>query len=227
MVLGTYGFAADNPYLYIVHGIPGRDVSGGLNPGLPIDVLINGESCQPRGLTFDTSNGPLSFSAGIYEVQISEANTLAPCTNPPPADSQVTLTSGASVSLVASIMSGQPTLLQFSDDLSPIVAGTARFVFANAADAPALQATLTQLNSEHPRKFSVTASPGMEQEIIVSNGPYLVQVVIVGQTTVLASAQIGLPDPVSHLLVCCRGGSQQHLRVNQQNCAGRVLASLL
>jgi hypothetical protein len=193
IALGTYGFAADNAYLYVVHGIPGRDVSSSLNPGFPIDVLIEGE-CQPRGLTFGASNGPLSFSAGTYEVQISEANTLAPCTNPPLADSQVTLTSGASVSVAASIMSGQPTLLQFSDDLSPVAAGTARFVFANTADAPALQATLTQLNAKNPKKFTVMASPGTQQEITVPNGEYLVQVVIVGKTTVLTSVQIGLPD---------------------------------
>jgi hypothetical protein len=144
--------------------------------------------------TFGSSNGPLSFSAGTYEVQISEADTLAPCTNTPLVDSQLTLTAGASVSVVAAIKSGQPTLLQFSDDLSPVAAGTARFVFANAADAPTLQATLTELNSRNPKKFRVTASPRMQQEISVPNAEYLVQVVIVGQDTVLASVQIGLPD---------------------------------
>lgn len=46
--LAAYGFAADNAYLYIVHGIPGRDIADNLNPGFPIDVLINGE-CQPSG----------------------------------------------------------------------------------------------------------------------------------------------------------------------------------
>jgi hypothetical protein len=50
--------AAETSYLYIVQGISGRDISDTLNPGLPIDVLLNGESCQPRALTFGTSNGP-------------------------------------------------------------------------------------------------------------------------------------------------------------------------
>jgi hypothetical protein len=106
LLLGAYGLAAETSYLYIVQGIPGRDISDTLNPGLPIDVLLNGESCQPRALTFGTSNGPFSFSPGTYEVQISQSNTLAPCTNTPIIDSQVTLAPGASVSAVTAISWG-------------------------------------------------------------------------------------------------------------------------
>jgi hypothetical protein len=191
--LAAYGFAADNSYLYIVHGIPGRDIADNLNPGFPIDVLIDGE-CQPRGLTFGNTNWPLSFSAGTYDVQISEANTLAPCTNPTIIGSQVILTSGASVSAAAAISGGQPTLLQFTDNLSPVTPGNARFVFAQAADAAALQATLTQLFVKNPKTFTVTASPGKQQAISVPDGSYLVRVVDAGGTTVLASEQIGLAD---------------------------------
>jgi hypothetical protein len=132
VVLGAYGFAADNAYFTIVHGIPGRDIADNLNPGFPIDVLLNGETCLPRGLTFGNTNGPLSFFAGTYQVVVSEANTLAPCTNPPMIDSQVTLTSGASMSAVASISGGQPRLLLFVANLSPVAPGNARFVFAHA-----------------------------------------------------------------------------------------------
>ena len=90
---GAFGFAATpiHAYLYIVNGVPGRDISKTLNPGYPIDVLLNGESCQSRGLTFGSSGLPLSFSAGTYDVEISESNTLAPCTNPVVIDTQVTL----------------------------------------------------------------------------------------------------------------------------------------
>jgi hypothetical protein len=193
VVLAAYGFAADNAYFYIVHGIPGRDIADNLNPGLPIDVLINGESCASRGLTFGSTIGPFSFSPGTYEVQISDANTLAPCTNSPFIDSQVTLTSGASLSAVAAIKSGQPTLLQFTDNLSPVTPGNARFVFAQAADAGALPARLTQLLVKDPKTFTVTAGPGKQQAINVPDGTYLVQVVAVG-TTVLGSEQIGLAD---------------------------------
>jgi hypothetical protein len=82
LALGASAFAANDGYLYIVHGIPGREIADNLNPGLPIDILVSGD-CLVRGLTFGNTSGPFSFSAGAYDVQISLANSLAPCTNAP------------------------------------------------------------------------------------------------------------------------------------------------
>jgi hypothetical protein len=194
LVLGAFGFAADDAHLYIVNGVPGRDISKTNNPGYPIDVLVNGESCQSRGLTFGTSSGPLSFSAGTYDVEISASNTLAPCTNPVVIDTQVTLAAGRNVSLVAAVSGGKATALLFNDNLTPVTTGNARFVFANAADAPALQATLMQLNVKNPKTFTVTANPGEQQGINIPGGTYSVQVVAAGNNTVLASEVISLPD---------------------------------
>jgi len=194
VLLGAYSFAADNAYLTIVHGIPGRDIADNLSPAFPIDVLINGDTCLPRNLAFGNNSGPLTFPRGTYEVLISEANTLAPCTNPPIITSRVTLTPGASVSVVAAISGTQPTLLPFIDNLAPVPPGNARFIFAQAADAPALQATLTQLLVKNPKTFTITADPGMQGRIGVPAGTYLVQVTAVGSTTVLASEQIVLAD---------------------------------
>jgi len=192
--LGASAFAANNAYLYVVHGIPGRDIADNLNPGLPIDILVNGENCLVRGLTFSNTSGPFTLSPGQYDVQISLANALAPCTNPPMIASQVPLTAGASVSIVAALSGGQPTLLQFTDNLSPIAPGNARFIFAQSADAPALQVTLTQVNVKHPKTLTLTVEPGAQAFVSVSAGTYLVQVNAIGSTTVLASEQIGLGD---------------------------------
>jgi len=188
-VLAASGFAADDAYLYIVHGIPGRDIAATLNPGYPVDVLISGV-CQSRGLAFGSTDGPLSFSPGTYEVQISEANTLAPCTNTPIIDSQVTLSGGTSVSAVAAVSTAQPTLLLFTEGLWKVTAGDARFILHHAADAAGLQATLTQVGVTKPKTFTVTADPGQEGTIAVPADTYLVQVVLTGSTTVLASETI-------------------------------------
>jgi hypothetical protein len=192
-VLGTFGFAADNAYLYVVHGVPGRDIADNLNPDLPIDILIDGD-CLARGLAFGNTSGPLSFSAGTYNIQISNANTLAPCTNAPMIVSPVTLTAGTSVSAVAAISGGQTTLVTFNDNLSQIGPGHARFSFAQVADAPALQATLTQLNVKNPKTFTLNAAPDLQASAIVPAGTYRVQVTAAGSTTVLTSEQIVLPD---------------------------------
>jgi hypothetical protein len=191
-VLAAYGFA-DNGYLYVVHAIPGRDVAANFNPGLPVDVLINGKTCIARSLAFGTIDGPFTLAVGTYDVQISTANTLTPCSNAALIESQVTLTSGASVSAVAALSAGSPTLLTLTADLAPVSSGNARFVLAQAADAPALQATLTQVNVKKPKTFTVIASPGDEQAISVPAGTYDIQIAAVGGSTVLTSEQIGLP----------------------------------
>ena len=192
-----YGFAADDAYLYIVHGIPGRNIEENLNPGFPIDVLVNGESCLERGLAFGSTSGPLSFPPGTYDVQISEANTLAPSTNPSIIAAKVALPAGASVTAVAAISGGEPTL-QFADNLTPVTPGYARFVFVQSADAGALQATLTQLDVKDPKTFTVIASPGKQLGINVPDGTYLVQVAASGGTTVLATEQIDLADQTAN-----------------------------
>jgi hypothetical protein len=191
LALGVSAFAASDGYLYIVHGIPGRDIADNLNPGLPIDFLINGD-CMVRGLTFGSTSGPFSLAAATYDVQVSYANSLAPCTNTPVITSQVTLATGASATIVAALSGGQSALLQFADNLSSVAPGSARFDFVNSADAPGLQATLTQVDVKNPKTFTVIASPDAQQTITVPAGTYLVKVVAVGSSTVLASEQIGL-----------------------------------
>jgi hypothetical protein len=83
-----------------------------------------------------------------------------------------------------------PLWLQFTDNLSPVAPGFARFVFVQSADAGALQATLTQLGVKSPKTFTITASPGKQQGINLPEGTYLVQVSATGSTTVLATEQI-------------------------------------
>jgi len=194
LVLGAFSFASDDAYLYIVHGIPGRDVADNLNPGFPIDILVNGKSCVIRGLTFGNSSGPYTLAAATYDLQISMANTLAPCTNPVMIDAQVPLTAGENLSAVATISSTQTVLLQFLDPLGPVAPGNARFVLVNSADAPALQATLTQVGVKTPHTFTISAAPGAQSWTGVPAGEYLVQIAAVGGTTLLTSQQIDLTD---------------------------------
>jgi len=192
-VFGVYGFAADNAYLYMVNGIPGRDIADNVNPGYPMDVLVDGE-CVVRGLSYDSTSGPLSFAPGTYSVQISESNSLAGCTNATVLDGTVTLAAGGSVSEVAAISNGQPALLTLSDDFSPVAPGNARFVFANTADAPALQVTLTQQFVKTPQTFTATAKPDAQATVTVPAGTYSVTVVAASSTAILTSESITLPD---------------------------------
>lgn len=181
LALGASAFAANDGYLYIVHGIPGRDISATSNPGLPVDILVSGE-CLSRGLAFGSTAGPYTLAPGTYDVEISPANSLAPCTNATMVESSVTLTSGASVSAIAAISGGKPAVLQLNDNLAAVSAGNARFVIANSADAPAVQATLTQLKVKNPKTYTVTANPGAQSAITVPAGTYAVEVSAAGST---------------------------------------------
>jgi hypothetical protein len=186
--------AADNAYLYIVHGIPGRDIADNLNPGYPIDILVNGNDCLVRNLTFGNSDGPYTLPAGTYTLQIAEANTLQPCSNAAVLSGSVTLTAGENVSAVAGLNATQPTLFALSDDLFSVVPGNGRFVFAQVADAPELVATLTQLYVKSPQTFTLVSEPGTEQWVGVPAGTYSVQITASGSTTVLTSQNITLQD---------------------------------
>jgi hypothetical protein len=189
LALGASALAATDGYLYVVHGIPGRDVAATDNPGLPVDVSVSGE-CLLHGLAFSSTAGPYTLAAGTYDVQVSLANTLAPCTNAALVTSQATVAAEANATVVAAISGGEPALLEFVDDLAPVATGSARFIFVNSADAPTLKATLTQLDVKNPQTFSVTANAGAETAITVPAGYYQVQVVASGSTTVLTSEDI-------------------------------------
>jgi hypothetical protein len=194
LMLGAFALAQDNAYLYIVHSIPGRDIADNLNPGYPIDVLVNGKDCLVRGLAFGSSSGPFTVAAGTYTLAIGEANTLEPCSNAPVLSSSVTLKAGDNLSAVAALSASQPTLITLTDDLFSVVPGNARFVFAQVADAPTLVATLTQLYVKTPLTFTITSAPGTEQWAGVPAGTYLVEITAEGSTTVLSSQQMTLAD---------------------------------
>jgi hypothetical protein len=189
--LSTITFAADDAYLYIVHGIPGRDVAENLNPGLPVDVQVNGEVCYVRGLAFATNGGPLTLSPGDYDVKISWANSLAPCTNPSVADTTVKLSAGSSATVVIALNgSGAPSLMTFADNLKAVPSGEGRFIFAHAADAPAVHLTLTQVGPEkNPKKRTFTVNPGQEVTAELPTGGYSLEVAS-GTTTLLLGTVI-------------------------------------
>jgi hypothetical protein len=135
--------AADgNASIFVVHGIPGKDL--GLDPALAVDVSVN-DGCALQDFKFGDIAGPLSLPAGTYSVAIRTANAAAPCGNPPvlgPVD--LSFDGGTSYSVVAHLAeAGAPTASVFTNDLSltPGLFG-ARVILHHTAAAPAVDATL-------------------------------------------------------------------------------------
>jgi len=78
--LGKSGMMVSGATVYVGHGINGTDL--GASEALPVDVSVNG-ACALPGFEFRAFAGPLSLTAGDYEIAVSLANADAPCGNTP------------------------------------------------------------------------------------------------------------------------------------------------
>ncbi|SPE31059.1 conserved exported hypothetical protein [Acidobacteriia bacterium SbA2] len=143
-----------NASVYVVHGIPGHDVSENLDPALPVDVQVNGSICLLQGFKFGDIAGPLTIPAGNYNFTISLANTVDPCSNPAllTADG-VALAEGENASVVAYLNAeGAPGVTKFDNNLSPTPAGQSRVIVQHTANAPAVDITVVRQYYYSPLK---------------------------------------------------------------------------
>jgi hypothetical protein len=179
--------------LYIVQGMPGRDYATPSDPAFPVDVLINDEVCYEHGLAFGLIGGPLTLAPGSYDVKISVANSLASCTNTPLVDSTVKIDAEKDSSAVLTLnSSGTPTLLTFTNNFNSVAANMGRVLFAQAADAPALQVILQ--NTTTLKLYTYTVQPGALLDVTLPAATYTVEVnqgttTLVPSTTVVLSSQ--------------------------------------
>lgn len=170
--LSTAGFASS---MYIVQGIAGRNYAVHTDPAFPVDVLLNDEVCYVHGLPFGNIQGPLTFEPGTYNMKVSIANSLAPCSNSPLIDRSVTIEPETDISAVITLNeNGAPTLLTFTNNLSPVGANNARVLFALGANSPAVQVVL--VNASTKKTYTYSVGPHGLLEVSVPAGLYSVEV---------------------------------------------------
>jgi hypothetical protein len=160
---------AQEAYLYFGHGLTGHDVNSALNPDLPIDVLVNGNSCLVKGAVAESFSGPFTVPPGSYAVTMSLASTTSPCANPPVIADTMVVGANQSAALIAGIgLNNQLTGYVVPLDLSPVPAGQARIIFANGSTVPAVG---LQLTGESGTQYTVpTTAPGTTRSIIAPAG---------------------------------------------------------
>ncbi|HVI09918.1 MAG TPA: DUF4397 domain-containing protein [Candidatus Binatia bacterium] len=191
-------FASDNAYLYLLQGIPGHDYSSSTDPQFPVDILLNGEVCYQRGLGFGVITGPLTFAPGSYDVKISIADSVAPCTNEPVVDTTVTLNAGENESLVLTFGStGSAETVGFNNSFASVSAGNARIQFAHAADATAV--TLTLKNTSTQKSYTYTVNPGQLLGETLPAATYDVTVTQ-GSTTLVSTTSVTLDSQSVELM---------------------------
>jgi hypothetical protein len=184
--LSALTFATDNSHLFIVHGIPGRDVAAHLDPTLPLDVLLNNDLCIERGITFGAMLGPLALAPGEYNLKVSQADLLVPCSGSPIAETNVSIVEDQNVSAVFALdEKGQPAIFSFANDLASVTQNNARIILTNTANAPELQITLQVVNSQ--QKYTYNVNPGKQVIASVPAGAYTIEVQ--ANSTVLVPAQ--------------------------------------
>jgi hypothetical protein len=126
--------------IYVVHGIPGKDL--GLDRALPVDVAVNGE-CALKAFRFGKVAGPLSLPAGSYNIKISLANHQTPCANDAVIQADVPFAAGENASVVAHLNgSGAPTASKFVNDVSAINKREARLAARHLAVAPTVDVAI-------------------------------------------------------------------------------------
>jgi hypothetical protein len=159
------GFASNSAFaqspnasVYVVHGIPGHDVSTALDPALPVDVQVNGAICLISGLKFGDIVGPYTIPPGYYDFKISLANTIKPCSNAALLTANhVGVEAGWNVSVVAFLNAeGAPGVTTFLNDLKPTPAGKSRIIVQHTANAPAVDITVSQ--DQVPTSSTVTTT---------------------------------------------------------------------
>jgi hypothetical protein len=196
--LSTAMLASDNAYLYFVHGTPGRDYSASSDPTFPVDILVNDEVCLEHGMIFGAISGPFTFVPGSYDVKVSVANSLAPCSNSPFIDRTVSLEAGKNVSAVVALSDeGTPKLLTFTNSFSPVAANTGRLLVAQAADAPPVQVILE--NTATMKLFVYAVRPGALLDVNLPAGNYAVEI-NQGTTTLVPSTPLNLYSQSAMLL---------------------------
>lgn len=151
LTVGPAAVSAQTSSVRVVHGIPGRDVSPALDPALPVDVLVADSICLLEGFTFGEVAGPYTLPEGTYNVKVSVANTLEPCSGDPVIDADVPVAAGENASIVAHLADGgAPTASKFVNDVSTPMDGNARIIAHHVANAPVVDLLIPGRSSSMP-----------------------------------------------------------------------------
>jgi hypothetical protein len=141
---------AQNAYVYLAHAASGRAVSSAASPSFPIDYMVSSNpdlsngTCIAKGVTFGQIAGPWSWPAGPYWIQITAANTVAPCTGAAVYTSSILVAAGSTYIGVLTLDASNNVIGQlYMPDLSSISVNTYGRIEIINASQDTLSATLS------------------------------------------------------------------------------------
>jgi hypothetical protein len=172
----TVAGIASAAQLSVVHGIPGQEL--GVDPALAVDVSVNG-ACTLEGFEFTEIAGPLDLDAGVYDIEVTLADTANPCQGPLAIAQSISLALGENASAVAHFTTdGSIQLSKFTNDVRAPAEGQARFVARHLADAPDVDAPF-EVEGETVAQISALGF-GEQGKLDVDAGTYEASVKVAG-----------------------------------------------
>lgn len=183
--------AARPAQVYIIHGIPGRDLGLKRNR-LPVDIAVN-DVCTLTNFKFRQVVGPVELPEGTYNIKISLANKKHPCSNAPVIEADVPFAAGESATVIAHLSeAGAPTASKFVNDLTPAASAENGVVVArHTAAVPTVDLLVSLEGSDEVLATIAGVSNGAQAraELPVYT-KFSVGFAPAGTTTVVASATI-------------------------------------
>jgi Domain of unknown function (DUF4397) len=153
--------AAPTGQLYVLQGLPGRNV----------DLFLNGKQIG-TDIAPKTVVGPLALAAGSYQLRVADTGAATSLLQ-----RTLTVSSGASLDAVVHLdaeANPTPKLTVFPNDLSPVASGKTRLAVAHVAAVPA-----ADIRVDGSVLFSNVAN-GEGLTTVVPAGSYSVDVVPTG-----------------------------------------------
>jgi hypothetical protein len=200
LVLASFGPAQANSgnnsaKVYVVHGINGMDIGAGMD--LPVDIFVGGVGCALTAFPFRQVAGPVALPAGTYNIQISLANTDAPCSNAPVIAGDFTFAESTTYTVIAHLTAaGAPTASQFTNDVSFTGRGKTRVSLAHTAFAPEVD---IYLNSKQASQTLEDVPNGAFAALSLRPGRYNASLKLANtDTTVLGPAKFVFKPNISY-----------------------------
>jgi hypothetical protein len=163
--------AAADAKVYVGHGIPGQDL--GLDPALPVDVLVNDGLCLLQGFTFGSFAGPVALAPDTYNLKIKLADPVNPCTGPTAIEANVPFAAGETATVMAHLTdAGAPTASKFVNDMFRLGSFMSRLTVRHTAAAPVVDISANRIPNPQVSLFIEDLANGQQATAMTLRGRY-------------------------------------------------------
>ena len=195
LMLAGFAVPAAAADVYVVHGIPGKDL--GLPPELPVDISVNG-ACALDDVVFGDVLGPVDLPTGAHEIEIRVSDGVeGTCSGLLAVTGRIDLAVAESATVTAHLdQNGAARITKFTNKVSE-TGKAARIAIVHTAAAPPVD---VKARGEKGAKLQVRDLKNGHQSYAadVPAGAYKVKIGASGGGTVFGPAELSLESDVAY-----------------------------